>query len=103
MPKVLYFGPKQGPGVFQGVVDSTIGHLRDEQGEEFVTAFVDGCTVSAEGYDDESFDEVFERRLKQVDVPAYSIGRLFSWIHSDWCIADKGCSDVATKCLSPVE
>ena len=33
VPKVLYFGPKQGPGIFQGgLVDSTFGHLRDDDG-----------------------------------------------------------------------
>ena len=68
VPKVLYVGPKQGPGIFQGLVDSTFGHLRDEDNQEFVTAFVDDCTVSTEGYGNESFNDVFERHLRQVEL-----------------------------------
>jgi len=34
-PKVLYFGAKQGPAIFQALMDNTFGDLRDEDGEEF--------------------------------------------------------------------
>ena len=49
LPKVLYFGPKQGPGIFHGLVDETVGPLRDDKGEQFLTAFVGDCTVSTDG------------------------------------------------------
>ena len=68
VPKVLYFGPKQAPGVFQSLVGATFGGLRDEEGYEFASAFVDDCTVSTEGYDEETYDDVFERHIRQVIV-----------------------------------
>ncbi len=46
LPKVLYFGPKQGPGIFQNLVDSVFSHLRDDEGSEFLSAFVDDYNFS---------------------------------------------------------
>ncbi len=60
LPKVLFFGPKQGPGIFQGLADSVLGKVRDTDGSEFVSVFVDDCG--------ESDDEVFERHLVQLEI-----------------------------------
>ena len=51
-----------------GLVDSSFGPLRDDDGNQFATAFVRDCTVSTEGYDDESFVDVVERHLRQVEI-----------------------------------
>ena len=67
LPKVLYFGPKQGPGIFQSLADSVFGHLRDERGEEFVSVFVDDCNISTCGYNDEAMDDVIDRHLRQLE------------------------------------
>ena len=45
-PLVLYFGPKQGPSIFQGLMCTVFGGLRDEDGEEFCSAFIDDVNVS---------------------------------------------------------
>jgi hypothetical protein len=44
-----------------------------------------------------SFPEAPASFLKQVDYPAYFIGRFFSSIHSPRYIAEMGCSEVAIK------
>ena len=38
-PKVLFFGPEQGPGIFQSFVDSAFGALRGKEGEDFCSFF----------------------------------------------------------------
>lgn len=68
LPKVVYFGPKQGPGIFQGLVDKTFGGLRDDKGKEFCSLFVDDCTISTCGYGNETDDQVFERHLRQLEL-----------------------------------
>ena len=47
-PKVLYFGAKQGPAIFQSLMDSTFGDLRDDLGEPFHACFIDDVLVSTE-------------------------------------------------------
>ena len=69
LPKVLYFGAKQGPGIFQALADSVFSHLK-YQGKEFVTCFVDDCSISTElepGETNES-DSLFERHLDQLEL-----------------------------------
>jgi len=68
LPKVLYFGPKQGPGIFQAMADSVLGKLRDEDGNEFVSVFVDDCTISTSGYGNETQEHVFDRHIRQLEV-----------------------------------
>ena len=68
LPKVLYFGPKQGPGTLQGSVDSSFGHLRDDDGDVFASALVDDCNISTPGYGDESLDDVTERHLQPLEI-----------------------------------
>ena len=41
LPKVLYFGPKQGPGIFQSFVDSVFNRIVGDDDEEFLSVFVD--------------------------------------------------------------
>jgi hypothetical protein len=55
-PQVLYFGPKQGPGLFQGLMDSTFGRVRGPDGESYHSIFMDDVCIATEGfeeYDDE--------------------------------------------------
>ena len=69
LPKVLYFGAKQGPGIFQAMADSVFSRLKDSAGKEFVSVFVDDCNISTERmHPSESGDEVFERHLEQLAV-----------------------------------
>ena len=68
VPKVLYFGPKQGPAIFQAFADSVLGHVRGPEGEECVTVFVDNCTISTTKEKGETDDSCFERHLKQLEI-----------------------------------
>ena len=56
-PLVLYFGPKQGPAIFQSLMDQTFGNLRDQAGEEFAAIFMDDVCLSTEGYDGDTDDD----------------------------------------------
>ena len=47
-PKVLYFGAKQGPAIFQGLMDTTFGDLKDDLGENFSACFIDDFSNSTE-------------------------------------------------------
>ena len=68
LPKVLYFGPKQGPGIFQSLADTVFGKLRDADDNEFVGVFVDDCNISTESYEKETYDEVVERHIRQLEL-----------------------------------
>ena len=50
-PKVLYFGAKQGPAIFQSLMDSTFGDLKDELGTPFSACFIDDVLISTEQYE----------------------------------------------------
>ena len=67
LPKALYFGPKQGPGIFQAFADSVFGNLRGPDKEEFLSIFVDDCNVSTQGYGNETNEQVFDRHLRQLE------------------------------------
>ena len=47
-PLVLFFGAKQGPSIFQKLMDWTFGDVRGDDGEEFHSVFMDDCTLSTE-------------------------------------------------------
>ena len=69
LPKVVHFGPKQGPGIFQALVDSEFGHLKDSAGNEYVSAFVDDCSISiAPLNQSEPEDAVFDRHISQLSL-----------------------------------
>ena len=68
LPKVLYFGPKQGPGIFQAFADSVFGNLRGPEKEEFLSIFVDDCNVSTQGYGNETDNDIFDRHLRQLEI-----------------------------------
>eukprot|EP00969_Alexandrium_andersonii_P230270 10169803-Alexandrium_andersonii.AAC.1 len=57
-PKVLYFGPKQGPALFQGLMGSTFGALRGPDGEEISAIFMDDVFISTEAYPEDDDDAV---------------------------------------------
>ena len=65
-PKVLYFGPKQGPAQFQGLMDSTFGGLKDKGGEEFSAIFMDDVFVSTEAYTGDDDDAVVDRHIEHL-------------------------------------
>ena len=69
LPKVLYFGAKQGPGIFQSLTDSVFGRLKDSHGKAFASAFVDDINVSTEPLTaDEDFDTTWEHHLDQLCI-----------------------------------
>ena len=63
LPRCLYFGPKQGPGIFQSFVDTVFRGIRGESGEEFLSIFVDDCNISTANRTGEKEDDCFERHL----------------------------------------
>ena len=63
-PKVLLFGPKQGPGLFQGFMDSVFGGLRDKAGDEFSVIFMDDVCISTEGFDGDTDDDIVNRHIE---------------------------------------
>ena len=50
------------------MVDTTFGGIRDKDGDEFCTAFVDDCNISTAGRGNESYDDVVDRHLEQLEV-----------------------------------
>ncbi len=62
-PLVLFFGAKQGPAIFQMLMDGTFGHLRDGHDEPFHTCFMDDVTISTEAYAEDDDDKVIERHI----------------------------------------
>ena len=62
-PLVLYFGAKQGPGIFQRVMDQTFGHIRDADGEIFHAIFIDDVTIATEAWDGDTDDAIVERHI----------------------------------------
>ena len=62
-PKVLFFGPKQGPGLFQSFMDSCFSDLRDSDGQEFASIFLDDVSLSTEGYEGDSDDDIVARHI----------------------------------------
>ena len=68
-PEVLYFGPKQGPGIFQMLMDATFGHLRGDQEEEFHCIFIDDVNIATEPLTDNETDDVsFERHVRHCEL-----------------------------------
>ena len=55
LPKVLYFGAKQGPGIFQSLTDSVFGRLKDSHDRLFTSVFVDDINVSTEPLSTDEF------------------------------------------------
>ena len=47
-PLVLCFGPKQGPSIFQSLMDQTFGKLEGPEGEDFCTVFIDDLHFGTE-------------------------------------------------------
>ena len=67
-PRVLYFGPKQGPGLFQGLMDSTFSSLRGDNGENFTAIFMDDVSISTERWENEVEDQTFDRHVRHVEI-----------------------------------
>ena len=68
LPRVLYPGPKQGPGIFQSFVDTAFRGIRGDDGEEFLSIFVDDCNISTPKCEDEREDECFEKHLRHLEL-----------------------------------
>ena len=66
-PKVLFFGPKQGPGLFQGFMDHVFGGLRDKRGDEYCSIFMDDVSISTEGFEGDSDDDVVQRHIEHCE------------------------------------
>ena len=67
-PRVLYFGPKQGPAIFQSLMDRTFSGLRDKTNSEFASLFMDDVTIDTEGYDDDDDDSILERHIEHCEL-----------------------------------
>jgi len=67
-PLVLFFGPKQGPGVFQSLMDTTFGGLRDDSGEEFHAIFMDDVTIMTGAWDGDTDEDVFNRHVRHCEL-----------------------------------
>ena len=68
-PLVMYFGAKQGPGMFQKLMDTTFGELRDKNNDKFHSIFIDDVTVATEKLtENESYDVTFERHVEQCEL-----------------------------------
>ena len=68
LPKVLYFGPKQGPGIFQSFVDSVFNRIVGDEDEEFLSVFVDDCNISTPKVDNETDDECWTRHIRHLEI-----------------------------------
>ena len=68
-PHVLYFGAKQGPSIFQRLMDMTFGGLRDEAGDEFTSIFIDDVNIATEKLNaDEPREETEERHIRHLEL-----------------------------------
>jgi hypothetical protein len=67
-PQVLYLGPKQGPGLFQGLMDSTFGRLRGPDDETFHSIFMDDVCIATEGYEGDSDDDIVARHALHCEL-----------------------------------
>ena len=66
---VMYFGAKQGPGMFQKFMDATVGEFRDKRSSKFHPIFVDGVTIATDQLtESEPYDFTFERHLEQFEL-----------------------------------
>lgn len=63
-PLVLFFGAKQGPSIFQKLMDSTFGEVVDKKGEQFSSIFMDDVTISTNAYESDSDDDVIDRHVE---------------------------------------
>ena len=63
-PRVLYMGPKQGPGLFQSFMDASFRPVRGPDEEEFLSIFMDDICISTEAYEGDSDDDIVERHIK---------------------------------------
>ena len=64
-PKVLFFGAKQGPSIFQSMMDSTFGRVRGDDGEEYVAIFMDDVSLSTDASDtDGDFDLLVNKHIR---------------------------------------
>ena len=66
-PLVVYFGAKQGPGVFQSLMDQTFGNLLDDEGCEFPAIFIDDVTIMTISWDGDDDDAVVERHIRHCE------------------------------------
>ena len=67
-PLVLFFGAKQGPSIFQKLMDSTFGKVRGDDGEDFMAIFMDDVNISTKGYPYDTEDMLFERHLRHCEI-----------------------------------
>ena len=67
-PLVLFFGAKQGPSTFQSIMDSTFGHVKGDEGEDFHAIFIDDCNISTEAFDGDTDDMVIERHIRHLEI-----------------------------------
>ena len=68
LPKVLYFGPKQGPGIFQSFVDSVFSRVVGDENEEFLSVFVDDCNISTPKLQNETDEDCWNRHLRHLEI-----------------------------------
>ena len=67
-PLVLYFGGKQGPSLFQMLMDQTFGGLKVPDNEEFHSIFIDDVTIPTQAFEDDTDDSVVERHVQQCEI-----------------------------------
>ena len=68
LPRCLYIGPKQGPGIFQSFVDIGFRGLKDDDGEDFFSIFVDDCNISIPRRTGESEEQTLERHRQHLEL-----------------------------------
>ena len=66
-PRVLYMGPKQGPGIFQSFMDESFRDVKGPNGEEFLSIFMDDVCISTEADKKDSDDELVEKHIKHCE------------------------------------
>lgn len=66
-PRVLYMGPKQGPGIVQSFMDESVRDVRGPGGEELLSIFIDDICVSTEANDGETDDEFVDNHSQHCE------------------------------------
>ena len=87
-PTVLFFGAKQGPGLFQGFMDTTFGSLTVENGEKLAAIFMDDVSISTEGYEGDDDDAIVDRHIRHLEIflqKACAHGVQFKLTKCRWC------------------
>ena len=67
-PKVLYMGPKQGPGIFQAFMDSSFAKLRGPGCEDLLAIFMDDVFIFTPAAEGDTDDDIVDKHILYVEV-----------------------------------